>query len=180
MHDWHYFFDHALHNLDEGTYRIFEPQWKAEILHWFSREDVAKQHKEEFIEALIDFEDGCGDVYQYRAYFLASVALAHFKDCSLGDAIVGQLLKWGYIYFGWKTFPNVLGKAARAALETTDRERVISTFAQLLHTTESRFTLRHAAERLGRLDPANKTPHNILLEARISSNHKIFRDADIP
>lgn len=94
MHDWQYFFDHAPHNLDEATYRIFEPEWKAEILHWFSREDVAKQHKEEFIKSLIDFEDGCGDVYQYQAYFLASEALAHFKDCSLGDAIVGQLFKY--------------------------------------------------------------------------------------
>ena len=110
MHDWQFFFHHS-YNLEEGIYRILEPQWKAEVLHWFGREDVAKQQKEEFIKALVDFDDGCGDFYRYRAYFLAAEAIAHFKECSLGDVIVGQLLKWSYVYFNqdkqdWKKFPD--------------------------------------------------------------------------
>jgi HEAT repeat protein len=151
MHDWHYFFHHVPQNLDEGIYRIFDPQWKAEILHWFGREDVVHEQKEEFIKALIDFDDGCGDFYRYRAYFLACEALAHFPDCSLGDAIVEQLLKWSYAYFrqdkrDWKIYPDPLVKTAREALHTTDKKRVIAAFVQLLHTTESRSTLRLAAE----------------------------------
>ena len=94
MHDWRNFFKHVENSLEKSTYRIFEPKWKVEILHWFSREDVVKKHKEEFIQALIDFDDGCGDFYRYRAYFLACEALARFPDCSFGDRIIEQLLKW--------------------------------------------------------------------------------------
>jgi HEAT repeat protein len=162
MHDWHYFFHHVPQNLDEGIYRIFEPQWKAEILHWFGREDVVHEQKEEFIKALIDFDDGCGDFYRYRAYFLACEALARFPDCSLGDAIVGQLLKWSYAYFrqdkrDWKTYPDPVVKTARTVLEATDRKRVIAAFVRIVHTTKSRSILRLAAERLGQLDLGNKT-----------------------
>ncbi|MHC5598168.1 MAG: hypothetical protein ACYTXC_19890 [Nostoc sp.] len=57
MHDWQYFFNHDRSNLNQGTYRIFEPEWKADILHWFSQKDVDKQQKEDFIQALIDFDD---------------------------------------------------------------------------------------------------------------------------
>lgn len=161
MNDWQYFFDRP-QNLDAGIYRIFEPQWKAEILHWFGREDVPKEQKEEFIQALIDFDDGCGDFYRYRAYFLAAEALSQFKECSLGDEIVGQLLKWSYAYFRqdkreWKIIPAPLVKSARVALQVTDRERVVAAYTYLVHTTESRSTLRIAAQRLGQLDPGNKS-----------------------
>jgi hypothetical protein len=162
MHDWHYFFNHVPSNLDAGTYRIFEPQWKAEILDWVGREDVAKEKKEEFIKALIDFDDKCGNYYRYRAYFLASEAIAQFNDCSLADAIVEQLLKWSYAYFrqdkrDWKVYPETLVNQARVALEATDQQRVIAAFVQLVHTTESRTVLRLAAQKLGQLNPGNKT-----------------------
>ncbi|MBW4493761.1 MAG: hypothetical protein KME26_11880 [Oscillatoria princeps RMCB-10] len=172
MHDSHYFFHHVPDNLETGTYRIFEPEWKAQILDWFSQEDVPKEQKEEFIKDLTDFDCGCGDVYRYRAYFLAAEALAHFKDCSLGDAIVEQLLKWSYIYFGGKIYPKALTKAARAALEVTDRERVISAFVQLTHTTESRHTLREAALHLGKFDPGNKSAIAALVLLLQVTEHK--------
>ncbi|OYD90891.1 hypothetical protein CDG76_29690 [Nostoc sp. 'Peltigera membranacea cyanobiont' 210A] len=162
MHDWQYFFNHDRSNLNQGTYRIFEPEWKAEILHWFSQKDVDKQQKEDFIQALIDFDDGCGDFYRYRAYFLAAEALSQFPECSLGDAIVEQLLKWSYAYFrqdkrDWQILPKPLVKTARKTLELTDRKRVIAAFVHLVHTTESRSILRVAAEKLGTLDPGNKS-----------------------
>ena len=162
MHDWQYFFNHDRSNLNQGTYRIFEPEWKAEILHWFRQEDVAKKQKEDFIQALIDFDDGCGDFYRYRAYFLAAEALSQFPECSLGDAIVEQLLKWSYTYFrqdksDWQILPKPLVKTARKTLELTDRKRVIAAFVHLVHTTESRSILRVAAEKLGKLDPGNKS-----------------------
>ncbi|MDZ7960649.1 MAG: HEAT repeat domain-containing protein [Aulosira sp. DedQUE10] len=162
MHDWQYFFQHDRTNLNQGNYRIFESEWKTEILHWFSRDDVAKNQKEEFIQALIDFDDGCGDFYRYRAYFLAAEALAWFPECSLGDAIVEQLLKWSYGYFrqdkrDWQILPELLVKAARKTLELTDRQRVIAAFVHLVHTTESRTILRLAAEKLAQLDPGNKS-----------------------
>ncbi|MEH1810208.1 hypothetical protein [Nostoc sp.] len=162
MHDWQYFFNHDRSNLNQGTYRIFEPEWKAEILHWFSQKDVDKQQKEDFIQALINFDDGCGDFYRYRAYFLAAEALSQFPECSLGDAIVEQLLKWSYAYFrqdkrDWQILPKPLVQTARKTLELTDRKRVIAAFVHLVHTTESRSILRVAAEKLGTLDPGNKS-----------------------
>ncbi|MEH2050903.1 HEAT repeat domain-containing protein [Nostoc sp.] len=162
MHDWQYFFNHDRSNLNQGTYRIFESEWKAEILHWFGQKDVDKQQKEDFIQALIDFDDSCGDFYRYRAYFLAAEALSQFPESSLGDAIVEQLLKWSYAYFrqdkrDWQILPKPLVNTARKTLELTDRKRVIAAFVHLVHTTESRSILRVAAEKLGTLDPGNKS-----------------------
>ncbi|MCC5624942.1 HEAT repeat domain-containing protein [Nostoc sp. CHAB 5715] len=162
MHDWQYFFNHDRSNLNQGTYRIFEPEWKADILHWFSQKDVDKQQKEDFIQALIDFDDGCGDFYRYRAYFLAAEALSQFPESSLGDAIVEQLLKWSYAYFrqdkrDWQILPKPLVQTARKTLELTDRKRVIAAFVHLVHTTESLTVLRLAAEKLEKLDPGNKS-----------------------
>jgi hypothetical protein len=162
MHDWQYFFNHDRSNLNQGIYRIFEPEWKAEILHWFSQKDVDKQQKEDFIQALLDFDDDCGGFYRYRAYFLAAEALSQFPECSLGDVIVEQLLKWSYAYFrqdksDWQILPKPLVKTARKTLELTDKKRVIAAFVHLLHTTESRTVLRLAAEKLGTLDPGNKS-----------------------
>lgn len=54
--DGYYFFDCIDDNLANSTYRIFEPHCKIEIFNWFSREDVAKEQKEDFIQALVDFQ----------------------------------------------------------------------------------------------------------------------------
>jgi hypothetical protein len=93
MHDWHFFFHHAPHNLNVGKYCIFEPQYKAEILYWFGRQDLANSQKEDFIKALIGFDDDCGDFYRYCAYLLAAEALSQLQNCSLGDPIATQILK---------------------------------------------------------------------------------------
>ncbi|MBD2356443.1 hypothetical protein H6G41_17730 [Tolypothrix sp. FACHB-123] len=162
MHDWQYFFNCDRTFLNQDNYRIFEPSWKTEILQWFRREDVAKAQKEAFIQALIDFDDNCGDFYRYRAYFLAAEALAYFPECSLGDTIVAQLLKWSYGFFrqdkrDWQIVPKPLVKAARKTLELTDRKRVVAGFVDLVHTTESRTIMRLAAEKLAQFDPGNKS-----------------------
>jgi hypothetical protein len=165
MHDWKRFFNHIPDNLNQSTYRIFEPESRIEILNWFSRKDILKAQKDEFIKALIDFDNGHEEFdrsfylnfYKYRAYFLAAEALAYFTDSSYGDAVVEQLLKWSYVYFGWQIVPKPLQKAARDALKITDKKRVIQAFTTLLHTTTSRVTLRHAAVHLGKFDAGNKT-----------------------
>ena len=75
MNDWKYFFNHELNNPEQGNYRIFAPDYKAEILYWFSRNDIPEQQKEDFIRALINFDDSCGGFYRYRAYLLAAEAI---------------------------------------------------------------------------------------------------------
>jgi hypothetical protein len=160
MNDWN-FFDCNLDNLElnnpeQFNYRVFAPDCKVEILYWFSRDDIPKQQKENFIRALVNFDDSCGGFYRYRAYFLAAEALNYFPESSFGDAIVKQLLDWSYLYFGWQLFPQPLVEAARNALEVTDKQRVVKAFELLLRNTPSRLTLQSAAVKLGKLDAGNK------------------------
>ncbi|MBL1174785.1 hypothetical protein [Pantanalinema sp. GBBB05] len=160
MHDWNRFFRHIPRNLNNSVYHIFEPEWKPKILEWFASKDVSPTQKEALLYALTHFEDACGDFFRYRAYFLAAAAITHFKESVQADAIVRQLLLWSYAYFrqdkrDWKMYPTALSKAARKALEYTDRNRVIAQFERLLRTTDSRLILRVAAEQLCQLDPGN-------------------------
>lgn len=157
MNEYKRFFNHIPGNLEQSNYRIFEPDSKAEILHWFSREDMDSTQKDELIKALINFDDSCGNFYRHRAYFLAAEALSYFPESYYGDVIVNQLLNWSYVYFGRQIIPKPLQAAARQALKVTDKQRVIAAFTKLLHTTTSRVTLRHAASELGKLDTGNKT-----------------------
>jgi HEAT repeat protein/transcriptional regulator with XRE-family HTH domain len=97
--DWHFFLNQVPHNPEFGVYRIFEPQWKEVIVLWLGREDVSKQEKQEFIKALVEFEDGCWYFYRNRAYLLAAAGIAEFRDCSLRelrDEIVGLLVDWSF------------------------------------------------------------------------------------
>ncbi|MCU0537930.1 MAG: HEAT repeat domain-containing protein [Hydrococcus sp. Prado102] len=125
---WDYFvpFSHVNKPVEEKRYRIFEQQWKEVIFLWLGREDVKKKEKDEFIEALVEFDDGCGKwnfdnvdknfyeypiyflattaiadkgFYEYRAYFLAAEAIAEFKDCSRTDEIVEKIIRLGCDYF---------------------------------------------------------------------------------
>ena len=88
MNDFKYLFDCELNNREQFNYRIFASDSKAQILYWFSREDIPKQQKEAMIRTLVNFDDNCGGFYQYRAYFLAAEALSYFPESSYGDEIV--------------------------------------------------------------------------------------------
>ncbi len=74
-------------------YRIFEARWKEVIIFWIGRKDEDID-KENFIKALIEFEDGCQDFYGYRAYFLAAICLYEFKDCKFAERIIEQIIEW--------------------------------------------------------------------------------------
>ncbi|WP_107671125.1 hypothetical protein [Cyanothece sp. BG0011] len=72
----------AFLSVEGKKYRIFEPKWKEVILLWIGRNHILQEEKEKFVKALVKFKDGCNDFYQ-------------FKDCSLGDEIVTQIIDWG-------------------------------------------------------------------------------------
>ena len=99
INDWHFFLNHIPGNPNHpnANYRIFEPQWKEVILLWLGREDVQSRQKNEFIQALVKFDDGCENLfYSYRAYFLAASGIAEFGDCSRADEIAEQIVEWGF------------------------------------------------------------------------------------
>ncbi|MEQ8463466.1 HEAT repeat domain-containing protein [Coleofasciculus sp. E1-EBD-02] len=132
--DWDFFLPRAHDNRNpkpvSEKYRIFEPQWKEVILLWLGREEVAKERKEEFIWRLARFKDGCGGFYHYRAYFLAAVGIAEFRDCSLADEIVEVILKCSFGYFNieiqkWQKNFDII---------STEAKNVLDVLAQTAHT----------------------------------------------
>ncbi|NMG07325.1 hypothetical protein DP117_10695 [Brasilonema sp. UFV-L1] len=136
--DWHFLLNHVLNNPSQGIYRIFEPQWKQVILLWLGCEKVEPEQKEQFIKALIEFNDECGEFYQYRAYFLAAAGIAEFRDCSKADEIVEQIAKWSFGYFNenyqWLTFIEPIADQAKEALQQTEREKAIQKLVQLINS----------------------------------------------
>ncbi|MBD1880319.1 NACHT domain-containing protein [Coleofasciculus sp. FACHB-T130] len=147
--DWCSFLTHDKDNpqpLPGNVYRIFEPQWKEVILLWLGRDkrEVADEQKEEFIQALVEFKDGCSDFYRYQAYFLAAAGIAEFGGCRLAETIVAQLVEKGFGYFSidsqeWRTFPEPIEEEAKAALRESDRSKVMSALTNLVHTCQSKY-----------------------------------------
>ncbi|WP_442935812.1 HEAT repeat domain-containing protein [Nostoc sp.] len=176
--DWHYFLKHVPENPEQGIYRIFEPQWKEVILLWFGREDVKEQQKKDFIKALVEFEDGCNSqsqipdwkgFYEYRAYFIAAAGIAEFKDCDLADAIVKQIVRWGFGYFNiekqkWQTFDEPIEEKAKAVLAETDRKKAIATLEELIHNSQDEETRLQAASSLGQIAKDNPNAITALVE----------------
>ncbi len=123
--NWKFFLDKV-----DSHYHIFANQWQEIILLWLGRLDLENSEKEEFIQALVNFDDDCGQFYQYQAYCLAASGLSEFSEFSQADQIIGQLIHWCYGEFNptqqkWLTFPAPILERARIALFSTDRPRVI-------------------------------------------------------
>ncbi|WP_375510534.1 NACHT domain-containing protein, partial [uncultured Nostoc sp.] len=127
--DWHFFLNHVPKNPDQGTYRIFEPQWKQTILLWLGREENLNQQKQQFIDALVNFKDGCQKFYEYRAYFLAAAGITEFRDYLKADEIVRQIAEWTI------NSRSSIEKEVKSALQQTDRTKAIAALVQLLQST---------------------------------------------
>ncbi|MEH2308361.1 HEAT repeat domain-containing protein [Nostoc sp.] len=150
--DWHFFLNHVPKNPSQGTYRIFEPQWKQTILLWLGRpEEDLKQQKQQFIDALVTFKDGCRKFYKYRAYFLAAAGIAEFRDYFKADEIIAQIVKW--TISGLRS----MSEEVKSALQQTDRTKAIAALVQLLQSTTVHYsTRRQVADSLGEIDPGNE------------------------
>ncbi|TVP64128.1 MAG: NACHT domain-containing protein [Nodularia sp. (in: Bacteria)] len=107
--DWHYFLYHdntkpnpfIKHNNQDCVYRVFESKWREVILIWFGKDNIKqvdKEQKEQFIQALIEFDDGCGEwgFIDKRAYCLAAAGISEFQNCLQADKIVDQIFQWGF------------------------------------------------------------------------------------
>lgn len=169
--DWHYFLNHVPDNPEQGTYRIFEPQWKEVFLLWLGREDVQKQQKETLIKALTEFQDSCGrdNFYGYRTNFLAAQGITEFDNCSFADAIITKIVKWSFGYPDggketWISFDDCIARRARRLLLQTNRLKAINLISDFLGICYHYTTYREAAEILGYLQPGNLDAISILIE----------------
>jgi len=131
VHDWDDFLsrNHVNFPVVGKEYRIFEPQWKQVILLWLGRGNVSDKEKEGFITALIAFEDKCGGLYKFQAYFLAALGLAEFEsnNIELVKGTISDLIIYSFGYLdeeqNWITFPNEISDLARITLQNTNPKK---------------------------------------------------------
>ncbi|MGF1938150.1 MAG: HEAT repeat domain-containing protein [Nostoc sp. ChiQUE02] len=174
------FLNHVPDNPALGVYRIFAPQWKEVILLWLGREDVGRKEKEEFIQVLLEFDDGCGEYraidrvrrgfYEFRAYFLAAAALDEWKNSCNADAIVAEIVKWHFGEFKVEQnkgveFLRPIAEGAKTALPQTNRIKAIAALVELIGNPQlNDFTRMQAAYSLEKIDPGNQIVIAALVE----------------
>ncbi|WP_341731061.1 HEAT repeat domain-containing protein [Microcoleus sp. EPA2] len=188
--DWHFFLNHIPDNPKDSkaNYRIFDNQWKEVILFWLGREDLRTECKESFIKALVEFQDGCQEYileskgfYEYRSYFLAALGIAEFKECSCADAILSELIRWGYGDFNlkmqmWVGKRRSISEVARAAFQESDRSRTIPALINVMlnSTTDATNTLlANMVESLGQIGTGNQQAIEALLNV-ISTTSNLY------
>ena len=132
-------------------YRIFEPQWKEVILLWLGRENIEAQ-KQEFIDALVNFDDGCGEwewenigkgFYEYRAYFIAASGINEFKSHPIANKIVNHLVHLALGYFShkkqeWQNHIDVISRYViiNKILTQTDKSSTIQGICSILENPQ--------------------------------------------
>jgi hypothetical protein len=206
VNNWDFFLprNHVNKLVKGKKYRIFEPQWKEVILLWLGREDIAKEEKEKFINALVEFEDGCSKTaflfirrtsrkfYQYRAYLLAAAGINEFKEYSRTRTkeIVKQVVDWA---FGVGEPPILVTKnltktefmlrytpEAIAALKETNQTEAIAALVDFIyHWRYVKFSyndsLRKALEVLEKIAVGNKKAIAALVQLIASAENEETR-----
>ncbi|MBE9122850.1 HEAT repeat domain-containing protein [Tychonema sp. LEGE 07199] len=129
---------------------------------------------------MVEFDDGCGNLYKLRAFFLAAAGIAEFKDCSLADEIVRQIVKVGFGYFddlkshSW-TITTPMAERIRETLKETDRGRAIFQLIELIRISQYEDTRRQAAYCLGQIDKTNPVAIDTLVELIRNSGSEYTR-----
>ncbi|MCF2146291.1 NACHT domain-containing protein [Desmonostoc muscorum LEGE 12446] len=180
VENWDEFLNHVPDNPAQGVYRIFAPQWKEVILLWLGREDEGmEEKKKEFIQALVEFDDGCGEFsgiyrvrrgfYEFRAYFLAAAGISEFKDYSRVDQIVVQIIKWCFGYFNksqeWISLLEPIQEEAQSALLQTERTKTIDGLVDLIADAYiDDDTKRLVVVSLGQIGSGSQTAINSLVK----------------
>ncbi|MBD1834539.1 NACHT domain-containing protein [Cyanobacteria bacterium FACHB-472] len=179
--NWHFFLTHDNDNpqpLPGNVYRIFEPQWKEVILLWLGREDVEREHKEEFIQALVEFDDGCKFLlygyqctgfYEFRALFIAATGIAEFRDSARADEIVAQFVEWAFGYLNPEeqlriNFFALIERYARYTLLETDRSKTIAALVDLCRPNLDEDTRLQASIQLMKINKNNSSAIATLID----------------
>lgn len=148
INDWHFFLNHVPKNPSLGTYRIFEAHWKQTILLWVGRSNIDKKNKEEFINALLEFNSRRKfktrrnisiDFYDIQSTFLAATLVAEFRDYSDIDGIVKFLviLACGFTEeLQWLASIDSMEDEAYKVLPQTDRKTAIEVLLPILHSSQ--------------------------------------------
>jgi hypothetical protein len=177
--DWHFFLNHVPDNPMHGTYRIFEPQWKEVILLWLGREDVVKEQKEEkeeFIKALMEFEDRCHYFYKYRATFIAATGIAEFNNCNKTDEILNVVFDLGFEQGGEPVFAPI-AEVARETITETERNKAIPKLIQLIEDCQDEEICKEASDILGRIGIGNQQAIETLVRLLETTKNKAANES---
>jgi hypothetical protein len=171
--DWHFFLNHIPENPShpDASYRIFELQWKEVFLLWLGRQDVAKAQKEVFIKALVEFQDGCGGFYYFKAYFLAAECIREFKGYSEleSEKVRSIIIKWAFGYFDnqhqkWCFFLKPVSQEARKVIQNRlELQKIKNHLLHLIDICSDSGVRWHIANTLDGMGVNNKKLRSILI-----------------
>jgi HEAT repeat protein len=125
---WQFFLEPAAQ-----CYRLFDPQWQAVMHFWMGRPEVTGQAKNDFLTALLNFDDRCSadNFYGKRAFLLAASLLQDYPDFPQADNLLQQLWQASQ---GQTDSPPQWQKITAALLPQTDRSHLITLLLEQLTT----------------------------------------------
>lgn len=150
--DWHQFIEYQT---EKNTFHpIFSGQWQEVILLWLGRSDVSDGDKVQFLQALVDFADGCGGFYDIQAKLLATKGLAEYPQFAGAEVLVTEVVQWRFRQKNGK--PTVWIEPAGEALSQSDRTLATKAIEQFVANAQNPFEQWLAAHSLGKnYDPGN-------------------------
>jgi DNA replication protein DnaC len=173
--DWHYFLNHnnanpnpfIKHNNQDCVYRIFEGKWKEVFLLWLGSNSVDENKKEALIYELGTFEDGCGSIYQYKAYYLAATGFKEFKS-KFAEQFISWLINvgFGYLYSDtqeWQIDHSNIAGIARKILLETDGDLATNFLIKQIRNTTNGGIHRICAWGLGQIGKYNSEAIDTLI-----------------
>ncbi|MFN6540421.1 MAG: NACHT domain-containing protein [Nostoc sp. EkiNYC01] len=150
INEWHYFLNHIPGNPShaDANYRVFEQQWRDVLLLWLGRncQKELNEQKEQLLNALVDFEDGCSDanLYGYRAILLVAVSIGEFYHFSRAKEVIKNVFSQGIREI--EIFNNPFAAAARKTLQEVNSLVLSNTLSTLINSEDSR--VQHDAAKL--------------------------------
>ncbi|MEO0373756.1 MAG: NACHT domain-containing protein [Cyanobacteria bacterium P01_A01_bin.17] len=159
-----------------APYRIFEPQWKEVILLWLGREDIELEKKYEFLDALLSFEDGCGNFYSDRAFFLAALGILECSDHPDSEEVIQQLVTWGFGKLDpetdrWLIYFEPLERQAKVTIVSIANTLVLTKLRGVLKIAKGPFTRYKIANTICSIDFADPEAINELRSLLNSAEH---------
>ncbi|MEL7358243.1 MAG: NACHT domain-containing protein [Cyanobacteria bacterium J06560_6] len=150
-------------------YRVFQPQWREVILLWLGRQDIDIEERYDFLEALLDFKDGCGGFYSTQLFFLAGLGILEVPNFPQSMEVIQDIVDYGFGSFDseknrWRAYLEPLEKQARITLLSTADYIVIEALSGLLGTNLPERVCYEAASLLCKIDFQNEKAKKILIE----------------
>ncbi len=168
INDWDYFLPRA--HIDrpvpcqgetEPTYRVFEKEWQQTILLWIGRGDVSKNEKEELISRLVDFDDGCEELYSRRSFLIVAICVGEFKASKRAREIVYRLI---YLRLTTGDINNIIGFVTEETIALTHRKYAIEALIQAVKTLDNIKVRNHAIYILGKIAIGNYEAIAVLVD----------------